>query len=105
MSVSGINGLPFPQGWSQGTGRVAGERETQAGGGLDGGVRRATTADGRESRETAAPEGVDHAFWSVLTAEERAHFDRLGGMGGLTYAPGARRGAPAPRGGRIDVRA
>lgn len=104
MSVSGINGLPVTPGWPQGTGRVAGEHETRAGdASVDGASRPAVSAAG--SHHDAAPEGVDAAFWSVLTAEERAHFDRLGGMGGLTYAPGARRGSPAPRGGRIDVRA
>lgn len=106
MSVSGINGLPFPTGWPTGAGRVAGEREAHAGEGVDGAGRQAEAASTpAQTHDAAAPEGVDQAFWSVLTAEERAHFDRLGGMGGLTYAPSAGRGAAPARGGRIDVRA
>jgi hypothetical protein len=53
------------------------------------------------------PAGTDPELWSVLSAEERAFFARVGAMGPLTYGRmmQAQPAVPAPRGGRLDVRA
>ncbi len=54
-----------------------------------------------------APAGTDPELWSVLTAEERTFFAKVGSMGPLTYgrmtsnAPSA---PPSIRGGRLDVK-
>ena len=55
------------------------------------------------------PAGTDPELWSVLTADERTHFAKLGAMGPLTYGrilsgqlPAT---APTIRGGRLDVKA
>ena len=54
-----------------------------------------------------APPGTDPELWSVLSADERVFFAKVGAMGPLTYgrmlsAQGPN--APALRGGRLDVR-
>jgi hypothetical protein len=54
------------------------------------------------------PPGTDPELWSVLSAEERGFFAKIGAMGPLTYgrvmnnqsAPTV----PAVRGGRLDIR-
>ena len=55
------------------------------------------------------PPGTDPELWSVLTAEERAFFAKVGAMGPLTYgrvmSPPSPAQSPLPRGGRLDVRA
>jgi hypothetical protein len=54
------------------------------------------------------PAGTDPELWSVLTQEERAFFAKAGAMGPLTYGhvlSSQNVGAPASRGGRLDVRA
>lgn len=54
------------------------------------------------------PAGTDPELWSVLTADERAFFAKVGSMGPLTYGhllTSARADAPVARGGRLDVRA
>ena len=53
------------------------------------------------------PPGTDPELWSVLSADERVFFAKVGAMGPLTYgrmlsAQGPN--APALRGGRLDVR-
>jgi hypothetical protein len=52
------------------------------------------------------PPGSDPALWSVLTADERAFFQRQAALGPLSYGR-ARQPLPAdaPLGQRIDVRA
>ena len=55
-----------------------------------------------------APAGTDPELWSVLSAEERGYFAKVGSMGPLTYGhllTSARSDAPVLRGGRLDVRA
>lgn len=52
------------------------------------------------------PAGTDPALWSILSAEERGYFAKLGAMGPLTYGrvmDGTQR-APVARGGRLDVK-
>jgi hypothetical protein len=55
------------------------------------------------------PPGTDPELWSVLSADERAYFAKLGAMGPLTYGRilAGHQPAPAPvaRGGRLDVKA
>jgi hypothetical protein len=55
------------------------------------------------------PPGTDPELWSVLSADERAYFARLGAMGPLTYGRilSGHQPTPAPvsRGGRLDVKA
>lgn len=55
-----------------------------------------------------APPGTDPELWSVLNAEERAHFARLGAMGPLTYGRvlSGQMQPPTPdvRGGRLDLK-
>ncbi len=52
-----------------------------------------------------APAGADPALWSVLTADERAYFERVQAMGPVTYGPNSSPASAAPRvGGRIDLK-
>jgi hypothetical protein len=52
-----------------------------------------------------APAGADPALWSVLTADERAYFERVQALGPITYGPNSSPAAPAARvGGRIDLK-
>ena len=54
------------------------------------------------------PPGTDPELWSVLSAEERTFFARVGSMGPLTYGhllSSARSDQPVMRGGRLDVKA
>lgn len=54
------------------------------------------------------PPGTDPELWSVLSAEERSFFARVGSMGPLTYGHllnSARSDQPVMRGGRLDVKA
>ncbi|NNF26187.1 MAG: hypothetical protein HKN73_03050 [Gemmatimonadetes bacterium] len=52
-----------------------------------------------------APPGADPALWSVLTADERAYFERVQALGPITYGPNSSPAAPAARvGGRIDLK-
>lgn len=56
-----------------------------------------------------APAGTDPELWSVLTADERAFFAKVGAMGPLTYGhlitAQTTNSTPIARGGRLDVRA
>lgn len=55
-----------------------------------------------------APAGTDPELWSVLTADERAFFAKVGAMGPLTYGhliTTQTSSTPIARGGRLDVRA
>ena len=63
-------------------------------------------APAQPSLSAAAPAGTDPELWSVLTAEERTFFAKVGTMGPLTYgrmmqAPNA---PPSIRGGRLDIK-
>ena len=55
-----------------------------------------------------APAGTDPDLWSVLSAEERVFFAKLGAMGPLTYgrvlSQSQQSSVPAARGGRLDVK-
>jgi hypothetical protein len=57
---------------------------------------------------TQAPPGTDPELWSVLSAEERVFFAKLGAMGPLTYgrvlSQAQQQTVPAARGGRLDVK-
>ena len=57
---------------------------------------------------TQAPAGTDPELWSVLSAEERVFFAKLGAMGPLTYgrvlSQAQQTSAPTARGGRLDVK-
>ena len=57
---------------------------------------------------TQAPPGTDPELWSVLSADERAFFAKLGTMGPLTYgrvlSQAHQPSVPAARGGRLDVK-
>jgi len=57
---------------------------------------------------TQAPPGTDPELWSVLSAEERVFFAKLGAMGPLTYgrvlSQAQQAPAPGARGGRLDVK-
>jgi hypothetical protein len=66
---------------------------------------------GAAALPVAAPAGTDPALWSVLSAEERTFFAKVGSMGPLTYGRvlDQKSAAPAPslpmhRGGRLDVK-
>lgn len=63
-------------------------------------------AEGAGGIPAEPPPGTDPALWSVLTAEERGFFARMGAMGPLTYGRMAAgtAAAPALRGGRLDVK-
>lgn len=55
-----------------------------------------------------APPGTDPELWSILTAEERTYFAKLGAMGPLTYgrvSSEMNAQPPVTRGGRLNVRA
>jgi hypothetical protein len=55
-----------------------------------------------------APAGTDPELWSVLSAEERVFFAKVGAMGPLTYgrvSAEMRAESSIPRGGRLDVKA
>ena len=55
------------------------------------------------------PPGTDPDLWTVLTADERSYFAKLGAMGPLTYgrvlSGQMQPPAPSVRGGRLDVKA
>jgi hypothetical protein len=55
-----------------------------------------------------APAGTDPELWSVLSADERVFFAKLGAMGPLTYgrvlSQAQQPALPAARGGRLDVK-
>ena len=55
-----------------------------------------------------APAGTDPELWSVLSADERVFFAKLGAMGPLTYgrvlSQTQQPVIPAARGGRLDVK-
>jgi hypothetical protein len=55
-----------------------------------------------------APAGTDPELWSVLSADERVFFAKLGAMGPLTYgrvlSQAQQPVIPAARGGRLDVK-
>jgi hypothetical protein len=57
---------------------------------------------------TQAPPGTDPELWSVLSADERVFFAKLGAMGPLTYgrvlSQAQQSPVPAARGGRLDVK-
>ena len=57
---------------------------------------------------TQAPAGTDPELWSVLSADERVFFAKLGAMGPLTYgrvlSQAQQPTVPAARGGRLDVK-
>jgi len=57
---------------------------------------------------TQAPAGTDPELWSVLSADERVFFAKLGAMGPLTYgrvlSQAQQPSVPAARGGRLDVK-
>jgi len=57
---------------------------------------------------TQAPAGTDPALWSVLSADERVFFAKLGAMDPLTYgrvlSQAQQSAVPAARGGRLDVK-
>ena len=57
---------------------------------------------------TQAPPGTDPELWSVLSAEERVFFAKLGAMGPLTYGRVLSQAQQTPasgaRGGRLDVK-
>ncbi len=57
---------------------------------------------------TQAPAGTDPELWSVLSADERVFFAKLGAMGPLTYgrvlSQAQQPAIPAARGGRLDVK-
>ena len=55
-----------------------------------------------------APVGTDPELWSVLSADERVFFAKLGAMGPLTYgrvlSQAQQPAMPVTRGGRLDVK-
>jgi hypothetical protein len=112
-----INGIPAPVGPPRGIQDVAGsrvERERPDRVPTNGTPPAAAPvrdplAAGRPQAALPAepPPGTDPELWSVLSAEERVFFARLGAMGPLTYGriASAMNAEPAiPRGGRLDVR-
>lgn len=65
-------------------------------------------ADLNQTLPVEAPAGTDPELWSVLSAEERSFFAKVGSMGPLTYGHllnSARTDQPVMRGGRLDVKA
>ncbi|HEY0969505.1 MAG TPA: hypothetical protein VGE02_00870 [Gemmatimonadales bacterium] len=87
-------------------------RPEQARGGENAAVTQRNVATGiaqpaQRTLPPTAPAGTDPELWSVLTAEERTFFAKVGSMGPLTYgrmttsAPSA---PPGIRGGRLDVK-
>jgi hypothetical protein len=67
----------------------------------------APTAAQAQAAGVEPPAGTDPALWSVLSAEERGFFAKLGAMGPLTYGRATSTSATMPgiRGGRLDVKA
>jgi hypothetical protein len=57
---------------------------------------------------TQPPPGTDPELWSVLSADERVFFAKLGAMGPLTYgrvlSQAQQPSVPGARGGRLDVK-
>jgi hypothetical protein len=57
---------------------------------------------------TQPPPGTDPELWSVLSADERVFFAKLGAMGPLTYgrvlSHAQQPAVPGGRGGRLDVK-
>ena len=57
---------------------------------------------------TQPPPGTDPELWSVLSADERVFFAKLGAMGPLTYGrvltQAQQPAVPGARGGRLDVK-
>lgn len=57
---------------------------------------------------TQPPPGTDPELWSVLSADERVFFAKLGAMGPLTYgrvlSHAQQPSVPGARGGRLDVK-
>jgi hypothetical protein len=57
---------------------------------------------------TQPPPGTDPELWSVLSADERVFFAKLGAMGPLTYgrvlSQVQQPSVPGARGGRLDVK-
>lgn len=72
-------------------------------------VREVTpVADLNQTLPVEPPPGTDPELWSVLSAEERSFFAKVGSMGPLTYGHllnTARSDQPVMRGGRLDVKA
>ena len=115
MNLNGIGSLP---GMLRPT---HAEPRTRVENGQNGqGVTAPTPAAPRPTREVPAaaehaqtlpvepPAGTDPELWSVLSAEERTFFARVGSMGPLTNGhllSSARSDQPVMRGGRLDVKA
>ena len=113
MSINGIPGsnIPslIPPGADAAQSRRAEQRpatanvpaESRAGAAAE--VARAATA-----LPVHAPPGTDPELWSVLNAEERAFFAKVGAMGPLTYGRVLSGQTPTPshdmRGGRLNVK-
>lgn len=59
-----------------------------------------------EALPVEPPPGTDPQLWMVLSADERAHFARLGAMGPLTYGRTLDGQSPASslRGMRLDIK-
>lgn len=90
---NGQNGQPVP---AVGTGPVRPVREVTP------------AADLNQTLPVEPPAGTDPELWSVLSAEERTFFAKVGSMGPLTYGHllnSARSDQPVMRGGRLDVKA
>jgi hypothetical protein len=71
-------------------------------------TREVTAAELNQTLPVEPPAGTDPELWSVLSAEERTFFARVGSMGPLTYGHllnSARSDQPVMRGGRLDVKA
>lgn len=93
--------------------RLESERPSTAGAaeaGIATQVQRAplSIATPRLTLPAEAPAGTDPELWSVLTADERAFFAKVGAMGPLTYGhliTAQTTSTPVARGGRLDVRA
>lgn len=67
----------------------------------------AAAAATQASLPVEPPAGTDPELWSVLTAEERGFFAKLGAMGPLTYGrvlAESRGDVPSVRGGRLDLK-
>lgn len=114
MSLNGVGGVPVTVVRPQENVRVRAEtqRPDQTAAAATAVPTPKTAATGllapqREVVPADAPPGTDPELWSVLTAEERAHFAKMTAMGPLTYGhitQGPRHDVPQVRGGRLDVR-
>ncbi len=114
MSVNGISN-PYAR-VGIGTGLVREDRPRVETGHPPAGAVRTPAAPARTPSVTApaqsalpaeAPAGTDPELWSVLSAEERSFFAKVGSMGPLTYGrimTGGAQQLPDARGGRLDVR-